>query len=471
MARRNPIQNAPGRTSYYTNSGTPYSSINQPTDIKNIDGLAQPLDAVFMNKDASGTRSNGDFKGSGVAPVFSVTATYAVGAVVAYNKKTYKCKTAITTPGPWVAANWDVFTGPNILWNNQEGDLPYNGATGQGIGVVKVTALAGTTGPGRYQYGMPETVNDIPFVIYGTTRSVNGRRLNGTAAPNLVQRKLHMRETIVTKAEYELVDPKNPFLVKVKDHKQSITRFPLEIVDAFLVKNVNQKKSQFIPLDRGFAPSAIPMNEDINKLPYQSTVLSNNSPYIRNIQMSSDGLSLTLTPVMQGTGTMSIDWGDTNTDTGLASGTETTHTYAATGVYDVKVTNDGDSNDFYEIGNLFMKDASYVPIDLSFATPTFTANGTNGTKSTVTVNGTPFIKIFVDWGDGGFSKAPYANVPSDMQGYTPVTQTAASTTFDISHNYKAAGSYNVKIYAEHLIDGALAPERKQISTLIPVTVS
>jgi len=38
---------------------------------------------------------------------FSATSTYAIGDVVYYNGKTYKCKTAITAPAAWTAASWD----------------------------------------------------------------------------------------------------------------------------------------------------------------------------------------------------------------------------------------------------------------------------------------------------------------------------------------------------------------------------
>ena len=38
---------------------------------------------------------------------FSATSTYAIGDVVYYNGKTYKCKTAITAPAAWAAGSWD----------------------------------------------------------------------------------------------------------------------------------------------------------------------------------------------------------------------------------------------------------------------------------------------------------------------------------------------------------------------------
>ena len=41
-----------------------------------------------------------------IAPAFSTTSTYVVGDLVIYKSKFYKCTTAVSTAGDWVAANW-----------------------------------------------------------------------------------------------------------------------------------------------------------------------------------------------------------------------------------------------------------------------------------------------------------------------------------------------------------------------------
>ena len=44
------------------------------------------------------------------AQLFSTGSTYDVGDVVIYNSKFYVCKTAVTTPAAWAAANWTALT-------------------------------------------------------------------------------------------------------------------------------------------------------------------------------------------------------------------------------------------------------------------------------------------------------------------------------------------------------------------------
>ena len=42
------------------------------------------------------------------AEVYSASNIYAVGAIVRHNGRMYRCKTAITTPEPWLSAHWDL---------------------------------------------------------------------------------------------------------------------------------------------------------------------------------------------------------------------------------------------------------------------------------------------------------------------------------------------------------------------------
>jgi len=189
---RNPIVNGPGRASYFTNSGQPYSTVDQPTDVALIDNLAQPRDNNFIN------------------------------------------------------------------------------------------------------------------------RAINGRRLTGTSRPSLIQRKLHMRDVITEVREFELVDPKNPFNVRVKSKKSVATYFPQEIVDTFVVKGAS-RRFQNIPLDQGYAPPAIPINEDMDSMPYLNTALSMEQPYIQTVTTHVDELELTIKAVVAnaGSATLTVDWGET----------------------------------------------------------------------------------------------------------------------------------------------------------------
>lgn len=411
---RNPIVNAAGRVSYYTNSGVPYSVVDQPTDVATVDKTAQPQDNNFLTKDASGTKVSHSGYGTGIL----------------------------------VDSN-----GKNLLWDNEGGTN--HGNTGEGIGIIKVTNM-----PRRHQSGCPTMQDDIPFVFYGSTnRALNGRRLTGTARPNLVQRKLHMRDVITEVREYELVDPKNPYVVRVKGRKSVSTYFPLEIVDAFVTKGAS-RRFQHIPLDRGYAPPAIPINEDMNKMPYLNTALSMDQPYIQSVERSINELTLTLkTTVANGGAVPVVNWGDGNSDTGA----NVSHTYTSTGIYNVKITSGTDVKE----ATFFMRDSNYTPIPLSIAAPTFVSPaGTKSTSTTLTVDGTPSIKVFVDWGDS-FS----GNIPQGFDSYLPVTQTPAASTFNIAHTYTQPGSYVVRIFAEHLIEGDLSQERQQISLVKTVAVT
>lgn len=64
-------------------------------DATKMNNIETQLDAVTDNARDNGT-----------APVFSTTKTYAVGEHVLYNGEVYRCKTAVTNAGAWVANNW-----------------------------------------------------------------------------------------------------------------------------------------------------------------------------------------------------------------------------------------------------------------------------------------------------------------------------------------------------------------------------
>lgn len=64
-------------------------------DATKMNNIETQLDAVTDN-----ARENG------IAPVFSTTKTYAVGEHVLYNGEVYRCKTAVSSAGAWVASNW-----------------------------------------------------------------------------------------------------------------------------------------------------------------------------------------------------------------------------------------------------------------------------------------------------------------------------------------------------------------------------
>ncbi|MBR1525592.1 MAG: hypothetical protein IJ640_02915 [Prevotella sp.] len=62
-----------------------------------------------------------------IAPAYSASSTYAVGAIVTYNGIVYKCKTAITKAEAWNAAKWDAVTVENQIDNKVEKE------TGKGL--------------------------------------------------------------------------------------------------------------------------------------------------------------------------------------------------------------------------------------------------------------------------------------------------------------------------------------------------
>jgi len=457
---RSPVFNTPDNHVYYTNSGVPYSTVANPGDLANIDKVAQPRENNFVNRDASGT---------------VVTGSHIQGTGTSVDGR------------------------KNILWDNQGGTA--TGTTGEGIGVIKVTTM-----PKRHQSFSP-AIQDQPFLQYGgTNRSVGGRRMNGSR-PQMTNRKLHMRETVSTVTEYELPDPRNPFLAMIKDTKNVTTYFPEEKVDVFVVGGQStrpSKKFQVIPLDRSYADPAFAQNTDINHLPYLDAdtrpQLTMYSTYIQSLTEKIDGLELTLNAVLAnaGSATYSVDWGETlmiegdpvgapdvfdtpdpQVTTGIASGTDVSHTYAVSGVYDVVLTNSADVSDTKKF-TMFMKDTSFVPQALAFpsafvsnAAP-WTVSGKTASIANFVVEGAPFISVFIDWGDNTGSH-------QNFEGFRPTGTTLTESTFNVSHTYKDAGSYMVKIYAEHLVDGVNSTNiygsnnvpnqaRQQVTILKPVKI-
>ena len=484
---RHPVFNTPGQTAYYTNSGVPYSTVTNPGDLAAVDKVAQPRENNFVNRDASGT---------------VVTGSHVQG-------------TGTTVDGR-----------KNILWDNEGGEM--TGTTGEGIGVIKTTTM-----PKRHQ-GYAPPVQDQPFIQFGgTNRIVGGRRMNGSR-PQMANRKLHMRETVTSVTEYELVDPRNPFLAKAKETKSVSTYFPEEKVDVFVVGGQStrpSKKFQVTPLDRSYADPAFAQNTDINHMPYldgdtrpQMTMLS--SKYFQTVSIQDNLLDLAINAVIannDGTATYTVNWGDGTTSVGVEpvgvleydSGTsystgdkviyngglyESTasttgtwtpgnwtllgtigvnHTYAASGVYEVVLTNSADANDT-KTYTMFMKNASYVPKALAFpsafmanANP-WTVSGRTASIVNLVVEGAPFINVFIDWGDNTGSH-------QNFEGFRPALETLTQSTFNVAHTYQTAGSYMVKIYAEHLVDGVNSANiygsnnvpnqsRKQITVLKPVKV-
>jgi len=494
MRGGNPIVNAPGRESYYTNAGNPYSTVDQPTDLANIDPLAQPKDAVFLNRDNSGTRATHQGRGVGLLQ---------------------------RPPDPNNPAEPP---GRNLIWDNQEG-TPH-GNTGQNIGVVKTTA-----GIRRSQSYSP-ALQDQPFTQYGgTNRAIGGRRLVGTANPTLRKRQLHLRDTITEVREFALKDPRNPFVVEVVGRKNVSTFFPQEVVDTFTVKG-QSKRFQTIPLDRSFELPATPQNTDMNKLPYlnqpfstarryligdlvlfsgnlyratanmdpgpwnpvnwqlQGSVLSNVRPYIRDVAIQKNLLDVTVTAALQGAGTMAIDWGTGTPTTGVASGVATTFTYPASGLYDITISNEMDPNDVQVMTSNFVRDAGWTPTDLAwdpaFADPAYDPWVVNGRTITLAnplvVTGSPFIKLIVYFGEESGSL-------QNLHGFLPTSSTLTNATFSsvptvgtpprnnmnrVIHTFTRPGTYMVKIIAEHLVDDPQSSmpiqERRQIQILKPVRV-
>ena len=503
---RNPIVNAPGRTSYFTNSGIPYSTVERATDLANIDRLAQPRDTAFINRDDSGTRASfGSGTGIGMIgapppeasglPQYSRTDSYAIGDRVVRGQNVYEALVVITPTTPWNENNWRlVATGKNLLWDNERGE--FTGNTGQDIGVVKVTGQHG-----RYQYRKnTDMVTDIPFIQFGgTNTAIGGRRLVGSQ-PQLSKRQLHLRDTVVATREYRLRDPKNPFSAEVVPGSQQNvhTHFLEEAVDVFVV-GYPANRYQRIPLERGFTPPRYPINtiggthpttgqnlnqfqpDAIGNLPYLgpgraptweqamaypsgaivvrgdalysanvaipantawnaaqwtfmrnvTTIEINTETYLKDIVVHPNYLNLTITATLandgDGTATYTVDWGDGTTNAGIASGTAAPmRTYAQTGVYTVRIINDANPADVKE-EPYFMKAAGWLPtplaFDPAFAALDLTTNANAAragsrphTFAPFVVQGSPFIKLAVDFGDGAMSGSAHQN----LTGFLPL---------------------------------------------------
>ena len=327
---------------------------------------------------------------------------------------------------------------------------------GQNVGTVKVTNQF------RRHQSFNPLLQDQPFTQYGgTNRAIGGRRLNGSM-PQIWNRQLHLRESNVQQREFALVDPHNPFLVEVVGETNVDQYFPLEVVDTFVVGTQSRRNYYNIPLERSFKDPA-------------DTTITNALPFIFSIVKRQDLLDLTITVDVANAGladTFTINWGDGNTDIGLATGAVTTHTYAATGIFDVSVSLDSNPADI-KTETLLITDATYVPAPLAFVTPITFASAARNLTSTITVDGAPFIKIFVDFGDNptGDGRSTTPPSPQEFFSFLPTAQTLTSSTFQIQHQYKHAGSYVVRIFAEHLVDDMHLQERRQIVHVQSVAVS
>ena len=456
---RNPIINSPGRVSYFTNSGQPYTEVDNPSDVRNIDPLAQPRETVFVNKDASGTRASA---GSGTG----------IGLLVGND-------------------------GKNLLWDNTDGT--FTGNTGQDIGVVKVTGQFK-----RHQSRKStDMVTDIPFVQYGgTSTAIGGRRLVGSQ-PQLSKRKLHMTDTVVATREYRLRDPRNPFSAEVVPGSERTvhTHFQEEAVDVFVVGYPAQRY-QRIPLERGFTSPRYPINtiggthpvtgqnlnqfqpDAIGNLPYiNQSIEINTETYLKDIIIHPNFLALGITATLAndngGTATYSVDWGDgTPVAAGIASGTAApAKTYANTGVFTVRIINDANPTDVKE-EIYFMKAPGWLPTPLAFD-PAFEALALTAvagaqahTFAPFVVQGAPFIKLMVDFGDGAMSGSAHQNLTS----FLPISQSLTESTFQLSHRYTHRGTFKMSIWAERLSDEAadgqtgLTQQRQQVLLVKTVRV-
>jgi len=459
MRRSNPIVNAPGRISYFTNSGVPYTEVVNPSDVRNIDPLAQPKETVFINKNASGTRAG-------------VGAGHGVGFPIDPSDPESR----------------------NIMWDNERGK--WTGNTGQDIGVVKVTGQIGA-----YHKSYSPFPQDTPFIQYGATnKSINGRRLVGSR-PQMAKRPMSMTAAVVATREYELRDPRNPFSATVKEGSQANvhTQFLPDAVDVMVVAMPNNRKHMRIPMDRGWTAPRYPINtlgtvqgsapagqaagsfasQNIGTRPYiNPSIEINTQTYIQNFVIKAEkgslDMAVTANLANAGAATFSVDWGDGSpVSTGNATGNTVTHTFANTGVYDVRISNSADPNDF-KVERYFMTDPAYVPLPLSFD-PAFEAaqfTATPGTEFSTTfrVNGAPFIKIAVNWGEDRVGSLQNLIGYMPDSGNVPVDITGAD--FTIRHTYKYRGTYMVKIYAEHLVDdGPNIQQRRQITVVKHIQVS
>jgi hypothetical protein len=288
-----------------------------------------------------------------------------------------------------------------------------------------------------------------------------------------------MRDTVTVVNEYELVDPRNPFNARVSGRRNVSQYFPQEITDVMIQPGQSHKFSrhQVIPMDRGWAAPALPINDDINIFPYTDPDLSMTHPFIQGITMVDNLLSLSITAAIQNAGpgtTYDVVWGNGTTSAATASGGTVTTTYATSGVYDVSIRNSANPQDI-KTYRMFMRDATWTPVPLSFD-PAFVANVspftvTAGRRLTLTaplrVNGDPSIHLFVDFGDNTGSL-------QEHHAFRPTTEELTHSTFTFDHTYKYPGSYMVRIFAEHLIDDMAGTptgqQRNQIMILKPVRV-
>ena len=81
-------------------------------------------DAVGDHFYETGVKNGVLYPALGAVPAFSTTATYAVGDMVIYSNKKYKCKTAVSTAGEWSSSNWEEYKSDyakGVAWNGLTG--------------------------------------------------------------------------------------------------------------------------------------------------------------------------------------------------------------------------------------------------------------------------------------------------------------------------------------------------------------
>lgn len=103
------------------------------------------------------------FAGNTIANIggtdFSTSSTYAVGQIVKYNGKLYKCVTAVTTAGAWSASNWEEVSLQDEIDDTNEFFSTYND---NGVSMILNSGDLNTIKtPGRY-YATSNVAN-IPF--------------------------------------------------------------------------------------------------------------------------------------------------------------------------------------------------------------------------------------------------------------------------------------------------------------------
>lgn len=87
---------------------------------------------------AADAKATGDVLKADIAPAYSTSSTYAVGAYVLYNNVLYRCTTAIATAEAWTAAHWTaVNVGSELTQYKQDISELEEGVTALGFSVVE----------------------------------------------------------------------------------------------------------------------------------------------------------------------------------------------------------------------------------------------------------------------------------------------------------------------------------------------